>query len=60
VHGRSSQERPVSYPELWPPNLAAQDRQLVPEHEQLHVLHVQAAPATNQRAQQSPDGEVEE
>jgi hypothetical protein len=32
----------------------------VPEHEQLDVFHVQAAPATNERAQQSPDGEIEE
>jgi hypothetical protein len=54
------QQRSVSHPELRPHHLAALDRQLVPEHEQLDVFHVQAAPATNERAQQSPDGEIEE
>ena len=51
---------PVGDPELRPRNLAAQDRQLVSKHEQLDVFHVQAAPATNKRTQQSPNGEVEE
>ena len=32
----------------------------MPEHEQLDVFHVQAAPATDECAQHGPDGEVEE
>jgi DNA-3-methyladenine glycosylase I len=32
----------------------------VPRHEELDVFHVQAAPATNERAKHGSDGEVEE
>jgi hypothetical protein len=60
MHGRGGQRRPISELELRPVNLPAQDRELVPQHKQLDVFHVQAAPATNERVQQSPNGEVEE
>jgi hypothetical protein len=53
------QQCPVSHPELRSRNLPAQDRKLVPQHKQLDVFHVQAAPATNERAQQSPNSKVE-
>jgi hypothetical protein len=57
MNGRGGQQSPVSNPELRPRNLAAEDLELVPKHEQLDIFHVQAAPATNKRAQQSPNGE---
>jgi hypothetical protein len=60
MNRRSGQEGPVNHAKLRPPNLTAQDRQLVPQHEQLDVFHVQAAPAPDERAQHSPDDEVEE
>src|SRR5487761_109801 len=60
MDGCSSQQCSISHRELRPRNLAAQDPQLMPEHEEFDVFHVQAAPATNQRTQQSSDGEVEE
>ena len=43
-----------------PPDLPAQDLELVPKHQQLNVLHVQAAATSNKRTEQSPNGEVEE
>ncbi len=51
------QDRPIRHPDIRPPNLAAQNRKLMPEHEQLNVFHVEAATTTNKRAQQSPNGE---
>jgi hypothetical protein len=59
MNAGGGQQRPISHPKLRPRNLPTQDRQLVPQHQQLNVFHVQAAPATNKRAQQSPNGEVE-
>ena len=56
----TSQQRPVSHPELRPRNLPAQDRELVPQHQQLKAFHVQAAAAPHERAEKSPNGEVEE
>jgi hypothetical protein len=60
MDGCGRQQCPVSNPELRPRDLTAQDRELVPQHKQLDVFHVQAAPAPNEGAQQSPNGEVEE
>lgn len=60
MDGRCGQQCPISHPEFRPRNLSAQDRELVPQHQQLDVFHVQAAPTTNKRAQQSPNGKVEE
>jgi hypothetical protein len=39
--------------------LAAQDLELVAQHQQLDVFHMQAPTATNKRAEQRPYGEVE-
>jgi hypothetical protein len=50
MHRRRSQECSIRHPELRPPDLAAQDRQLVPQHKQLDVFHIQAAPTPNKRA----------
>jgi hypothetical protein len=58
MNGCGGQECPIRHPKLRPPNLATQNRKLVPQHEQLNVFHVQAATATNKRAQQRPNGEV--
>jgi hypothetical protein len=60
MNGRGREQRPVGHPKLRPPDLPAQDRKLVPQHQQLNVFHVQAAAATNKRAQQGPKREVEE
>jgi hypothetical protein len=60
MNGCSCQQSPVSHPKLRPRNLPAQDRELVPQHQQLYVFHIQATAATNERAQQSPNGEVKE
>jgi hypothetical protein len=46
AHGRSNQGHPVSQAKLRLPNPAARDRQLMPQHQQLHIFHIQAAPAT--------------
>jgi hypothetical protein len=40
--------------------LTAQNLKLVPKHQQLDVFHVQATVAKNERAKQSPNGDVEE
>jgi hypothetical protein len=60
MNGGGGQHCPVGYPEPRPRNLPPQDHELVPQHQQLDVFHVQAAPATNEPAQHSPNGEVEE
>jgi len=60
MQGRGSEQRPIGWLELWPRNLPAQDLELVPKHQQLDVFHVQSAAASNKRADQSPNGEVEE
>ncbi len=46
--------------QLRPYNLAAQNLELVPQHQQLNVLYVQAATAPNKRRQQGPKREIEE
>jgi hypothetical protein len=40
--------------------LAAQNLELVLEHEHLDVLHIQTTATTNKRAKQSPNSKVEE
>src|SRR6266511_2274520 len=57
---RGSEQRPIGWLELRPRDLSAQDLELVPKHQQLDVFHVQPAAASNKRADQSPNGEVEE
>ena len=58
--GCGCKQRPISGAELWPRDLTAQDLELVAQHQQLDVIHMQAASATNERTEQSPHGEVEE
>ncbi len=60
MHGRSGQQRSISHPELRPANLTAENLKLVPQHQQLNVLHVQATTTPNKRRQQRPKREVEE
>jgi hypothetical protein len=57
--GRGRQERPIDDAELRPRDLSAQDLELVAQDRQLDVFHVQAAPAPNQRAQQSANREAD-
>jgi hypothetical protein len=52
------QQRPVNDPQLRAHDLAAQDLELVAQHQQLDVLDVQAAAATQERAQQRPHRKV--
>jgi hypothetical protein len=40
--------------------LTAENLELVPQHQQLEVFHMQPAAATNQRTEQSPNSEIEE
>jgi hypothetical protein len=54
--GRSGQHGPIRGGELRLRDLPAQDLELVAQHQQLDVFHVQAAAATNKRAEQTPDG----
>ncbi len=54
------QQCSIWHSELRPSNLAAQNLELVPQHQQLNVLHVQAAATPNKRRQQRPKREVEE
>jgi hypothetical protein len=58
--GRSGEQRPVSPCELRSRYLSAQDLELMPQHQQIDAFHVKAAATTNERAKQSPHGEVEE
>jgi hypothetical protein len=51
---------PISRAELRPPDLAAQNLELVMEHQQLDVLHIQTTTATNKRPEQRPNSKVEE
>src|SRR5437588_11839440 len=59
MNGCSDQECSIRHPELRPSNLATQNLELVPQHQQLNVLHVQTAAAPNKRTQESPKREVE-
>src|SRR5438552_1188548 len=56
---RGCEQGPIRIPELRPGDLATENLELVAQHEQLDVLHMQAAPATNKRTKQGPEGEVE-
>jgi len=47
LQGCGCQQGSVGRLELWPRDLTARDLELVAEHEQLDVFHVQAAAATN-------------
>jgi hypothetical protein len=60
VNRCGGQQCSISHPERRSRDLPAEDGQLVSKHEELDVFHIQAASATNERAQQRPDGEVEE
>src|SRR5262249_48865503 len=59
MRGRGSEQRSIDCLELCARALPGEDLELVPKHQQLHVFHVQAAAASNKRAEQSPNGEVE-
>ena len=52
-------QSPINRPELRPHDLPPQDLELVAQHQQLDVFHMQAPTATNKRAEQSPHSEVE-
>jgi hypothetical protein len=60
MNSRRGQQRSIWHPELRPSNLAAQNLEFVPQHQQLNVLHVQAAAAPNKRRQQGPKSDIHE
>ena len=53
-------QSPINRPEFRPHELPAQDLELVAQHQQLEVFHMQAATARNERTEQSAHSEVEE
>jgi hypothetical protein len=57
---RGRQQRPISPSELRPRDLPTQNLELVAQHQELNVFHMQAATATNKRPEQSPHSEIEE
>jgi hypothetical protein len=60
VKGRRCEQGSISFAELRPRHLAAENLRLVPQHQQLDVFHMQPAAATKQRTEQSSKSEVEE
>jgi len=50
----------INHPEFRPHDLPAQDLELVAQHQQLNVFHMQAATTTKECTEQSAHGEVEE
>jgi hypothetical protein len=60
VKGCGCEKGSIRRSELRPRNLAAQNLEFVPQHEQLDVLRVQAVPTPDERAEQSPERKVEE
>ena len=58
--GSGGQQSPIDDSKLWPRDLPAQNLELVTQHQQLDVFHMQPAAATNQRIEQSPKSEIEE
>src|SRR5262245_46205088 len=60
VRGQGRQQGSISCADLRPRHLAAENLELVPQHQQLDVFHMQSAAATNQCTEQSPKSEVNE
>jgi hypothetical protein len=52
------QQQPIARRELRPPHLSPQDRQLVPQHEDLELLRALAAPEQHHQLEQTADEEV--
>jgi len=56
----SGKQSAIGAVELGPPDLAAQNLELMAEHQQLDVLDIRATAAANKQAEQSPNSDVEE
>ncbi len=56
---RGCKQSPINRPEFRPHDLPPQDLELVAQHQQLDVFHMQSPTATNKRAEQRPHGKVE-
>src|SRR5216683_7354497 len=54
-----SKQSSIRHSEVRPHDLAAQDLELVAQHQQLEVFHMQTPTAPNKRPEQSPHGEIE-
>jgi hypothetical protein len=48
---RSCKQSPIRHPEFRPHDLPTQDLELVAQHQQLDIFHMQAATATKERAE---------
>jgi hypothetical protein len=59
VTGCRREQGPIDRSKLRTRDLAAQNLELVPQDEQLDVLHAQATATPNQGAKQSPEREIE-
>ena len=57
---RGSEQSSISHPELRPPHLPTQHRELVPKDEQFHVLHIWATPTANQETEHGPHCEIQQ
>lgn len=53
------EQGPISRPKVRPRDLPAQNLELMPQHKQLDVFHVQTTATTNKRPEKGPHGEVE-
>ena len=56
---RGCKQSPINRPEFRPHELPAQDLELVAQHQQLDVFHMQSPTATNKCAEQRPHSKVE-
>ena len=55
----SRKQGPINHPKFRPHDLPAQDLELVAQHQELDVFHMQAATTTKERTEQSAHSEVE-
>jgi hypothetical protein len=55
----SRKQRAVNRLELRAPDVAAQNLELTPEHQQLDIVDVRTTAAPNKQAEQSPNSEVQ-
>jgi hypothetical protein len=59
MRGSGGQQRPIANANLRPWHMLTQDLGFMPQHQQLDLLHGQAAAAPDKRTQQRPKREAE-
>ncbi|MGZ4273095.1 MAG: hypothetical protein ACXVR1_11545 [Solirubrobacteraceae bacterium] len=60
VAGRRREQGTISGAKLWARHLAAQNVQLVTQHQQLEVLDIQTTATANEHSHQRPERDVQE